>query len=250
MGLPGVLLNPRKAGGCRAPLSAAKGTGRQLTLAKIKHPNQRQHACCVPGRRLDSMKTKVATAVKFFVLIACVFLVISNTWGRAPQQDVGQVLNGRMNGGGSITTGTQAQGDYFAPPGTLLTHSFDVHCNVANEPNSLEIQVHQPNGAGGTFHMDQLVYSYCWDDPSFSPKSPAAPFDSMYGQGIGSYNGTAGFCADWAFTDQGEPGTNDRVGKLRVWNPFVAGDCSDGTFVFSSNAGHSLTSGNHQAHKD
>jgi hypothetical protein len=195
------------------------------------------------------MKTKVANAT-FFVLITCLFLVISNTWGWASQQVNEQVLNGRMTGGGSILLGTQVQGDYFAPPGTRLTHSFDLHCNVAGGPNSLEVNVHQPNGDGGLFHIDQLLYSFCWDDPAISPKSPSAPFNSMYGQGIGVYNGTAGYCADWAFTDEGEPGTNDRVGKLRVWNPFVAGDCSDGTFVFSSLAGHSLTQGNHQAHKD
>jgi hypothetical protein len=189
------------------------------------------------------MKTKAAPA-SFFVLVTCLFLVISNTWGS------GQVLSGRMTGAGSIFTGTQVQGDYFVPPGTQLTHGFELYCDTANGPNRLEVNVHQPNGDGGTFHMDQLVYSFCWDDPGINVDHPSAPFNSMYGQGIGAYNGNAGYCADWEFTDAGEPGTNDRVGKLRVWKPFVGGDCSDGTFVFSSNAGHFLANGNQQAHKE
>jgi hypothetical protein len=195
------------------------------------------------------MKTKLATAT-VFGLMTCLFLVSSNVWGRGFQVKSGQILAGRMTGAGNFFMGTQAQGDYFAPPGTRLTHSFEVHCNVADGPNSLEVNVHQPNGDGGLFHMDQLLYAFCWDDPAITSKPSSAPFNSIYGQGIGSYNGNAGYCADWAFTDQGEPGTNDRVGKLRVWSPFIAGDCSEGTFVFSSMAGHILTDGNYQAHKD
>jgi len=193
------------------------------------------------------MKTKAAAA-RFFVLMTSLFLVISNTWGWVPQGSP-QVLNGRMTGGGSIFTGTQDQGDFFAPPGTQLTHSFELYCDVTDGPNNLQVDVHLPNGDGGRFHMDQLLYSFCWDDPAIHPKSPSAPFDSMYGQGIGRYNGDAGYCADWGFTDAGT-GTNDQVLKLRVWKPFVAGDCRDGSFVFSTTAGHTLTHGNHQAHKD
>jgi hypothetical protein len=59
-------------------------------------------------------------------------------------------------------------------------------------------------------------------------------------------DGETGFCADWIFTDEGEPGTNDRIELLRIW---VCG--TDDLFFFSIlfDAGHPLAFGNHQAHR-
>jgi hypothetical protein len=196
------------------------------------------------------MKAKVA-ASGLFVLVTSFILMISNTWGWAPQpQGSPQFVDGRMTGNGSIVTGTQVQGDYFMPPGTQLAHDFDLHCDVTEGPNRLTLDIDPPQGRGGRYHLDKLLYSYCWNDPAISAATPSAPFNSMYGQGIGAYDGTAGYCADWEFVDAGDPKPNDRVGKLRVWKPYVAGDCSDGTFVLSSTAGHPLTHGKYETHKE
>jgi hypothetical protein len=163
-----------------------------------------------------------------------------------------RIFGGRMTGGGSIFTGTADEGDFFVEPGTRVTHGFELHCDMAVKPNNLQVNIHRPNGDGATFHLDRVVASYCYDSPDIKSGKPAAPFDSIYGQGIGRYNGTAGYCADWEFTDAGEPGSDDQILNLRIWEPGSPGNCgtSNGPMIFSSTAGHALTYGNHQAHKD
>ena len=115
------------------------------------------------------------------------------------------------------------------------------------------MQIHRPDGQGGTFHLDVLTAAYCYNSPTIDAGRPTAPFDSLFGQGMGRYNGTAGYCADWEFTDAGEPGTDDQIQSMRIWQPANPGDCSTnaaGPIIFASTAGHTLTYGNHQAHKD
>jgi hypothetical protein len=161
-----------------------------------------------------------------------------------------RVLEGRMTGGGSIFTD---ENDLWAPTGTRLTHGFELHCDPLDQPNNLEVEVHLPNGEGGRFHLDELTFAWCWDDPDIDPKPPNAPFDSYFGTGTGRYNGVPGYCADWEFTDAGEPGTNDRIRSMRIWKPQDVGNCShEEEFLFSIylEPGHTLTYGNHQAHRD
>jgi hypothetical protein len=163
-----------------------------------------------------------------------------------------RIFNGRMTGGGSIFLGGPEDGDYFVEPGTRLTHGFQLHCDLAITPNNLQVQIHRPNGEGGNFHLDRVHSVYCYDSPAINQGKPAAPFDSMYGQGTGRYNGADGYCADWEFTDAGEPGTEDSILHLRIWKAGSPGDCStsDGPMLFASTGGHTLTYGNHQAHID
>ena len=153
-----------------------------------------------------------------------------------------------MTGGGSVFTD---ENDLWAPPGTRITHGFELHCDQFVKPNNMEIQVHLPNGDGGRFHLDELTFAWCWDDTEIDSKPPVAPFDAYFGAGVGRYNGEAGYCADWEITDAGEPGTKDRIRAMRIWKPSGA-DCSlEEAFLFSIylEPGHELTFGNHQAHK-
>jgi hypothetical protein len=201
-------------------------------------------------------KSKRIVAAGCFVLATsfCFFFATSSTLGWVPQCAIDgscRILDGRMTGGGSIFMGTEAEGDFFVEPGTRITHGFQLHCDVNKGPNNLQIQIHRPNGEGGNFHLDHLNIVYCYDSPAIDQGKPAAPFDSLFAQGVGRYNGVAGYCADWEFTDAGEPGVDDQILSMRIWQPSTPGDCSGGVvpIILSSNAGHTLTYGNHQAHK-
>ncbi len=144
---------------------------------------------------------------------------------------------GRMTGGGSIFTSFPPD----TPGGIRVTHGFELHCNVNRKPNNLEI-----NWDGGNqFHLENLTFANCTDDPTITPNPPNAPFDTYEGKGTGRFNRQPGFCAEWIFTDAGEPGINDRIKKL------IIKDCSTGVPVLSVPGpnGHTLTYGNHQAHK-
>jgi hypothetical protein len=200
-------------------------------------------------------KGKCVTAVGL-VITASLFFATPYVMGWVPQCAIDgscRVLQGRMTGGGSIFMGTQADGDFFVEPGTRLTHGFELHCDITEGPNNLQVEIHRPDGQGGTFHMDHLTAAYCYNSPTINAGKPTAPFNSLFGQGTGRYNGTPGYCADWEFTDAGEPGTDDQIQSMRIWQPANPGDCSTnaaGPIVFASTAGHTLTYGNHQAHKD
>jgi hypothetical protein len=194
--------------------------------------------------------TKLTAAAGLVLGASLFFASYAGAWVPQCAIDGGcRVFAGRMTGGGSIFLGTEAEGDFYVEPGTRLTHGFELQCDIAVKPNNLQVNLHPPNGGeGATFHLDQLIASYCYDSPDINPGKPSSSFDSIYGQGIGRYNGTAGYCADWEFTDAGEPGSDDHILNMRIWSPTRPGDCSNGSMVFSSRGGHTLTYGNHQAH--
>jgi len=145
---------------------------------------------------------------------------------------------GRMTGGGSIFTDTNDTG---VPPGTRVTHGFELHCDKNKNPNNLEINIH--NVTDSQFHLETLTSAFCYDDPNISPNPPNAPFDTYVGTGTGKYNGVSGATAEWTFTDAGEPGVNDRIKRLKIT------DASGNVVLFVPEPGHTLTYGNHQAHK-
>ncbi len=144
---------------------------------------------------------------------------------------------GRMTGGGSILTSSPPD----TPGGIRITHGFELHCNVNKKPNNLEINIH--DSANSQFHLDNLTFANCTDDPTITPNPPNAPFDTYEGKGTGSYNRQPGATAEWIFTDAGEPGINDRIRKL------IIRDNSGAVVLFVPDPGHTLTYGNHQAHK-
>ena len=130
---------------------------------------------------------------------------------------------GRMTGGGSV----------FTSDGTRVTHGFELHCNIKNTPNNLEVNW----GPGNDFHLDTLTAAVCFNDPSISADPPAAGFNTLIGSGTGSYNGVTGAAAQFTFTDAGEPGTKD-FAKIVV---------KVGTTTVLSVSGN-LDHGNQQAH--
>src|SRR3989344_544107 len=106
-------------------------------------------------------------------------------------------LPGRMTGGGSV----------FTTDGTRVTHGFELHCDTADIPNRLEVNWNK----GNKFHLESLTSALCTNDPALDEEQPVAGFDTYKGTGTGRYNGVSGAIAEWTFTDDGEPGTNDHA---------------------------------------
>jgi len=135
---------------------------------------------------------------------------------------------GRMTGGGSI----------IEADGTRVTHGFEIHCDITDVPNTLE--VNWP--AADNFHMDTLTSAKCSDDPNIHQQPPkSAPFDTFVGTGTGKLNGVAGATISFTFVDAGEPGTSDMA-------TYVIKD-KDGNVVLNVPA-TLLTKGNQQTHTD
>ena len=152
---------------------------------------------------------------------------------------------GRMTGGGSVilTADDFVAGTGGNPDGIRVTHGFELYCSDTLRPNNLEINIHMPDGGRGQFHLETLEEANC--QGPIDPSPPPAPFYSFEGAGTGRFNGATGYCAAWRFTDQGEPGTEDEIYWLHVW------DCTEntGTVLMIVPTGHTLTFGNHQAHR-
>lgn len=186
------------------------------------------------------MSRKIGMFLAFPTLAIGLLLFADSSWGTPPPD--AEFVDGRMTGGGSVFTD---EDDFFVPAGTRVTHGFQLHCDATSTPNNLQVDIHLPDGGTSRFHLEELLLAACWNDPEAEPQPPIAPFDHYFGFGVGSLDGEAGYCADWIFTDEGEPGTEDRIELLRIW------DCETEEFFFSiiSEPGHPLTFGNHQAHR-
>jgi hypothetical protein len=144
------------------------------------------------------------------------------------------VKEGRLTGGGT-TPGTFDAGGMTLPVTVDIHQGLELHCDETQRPNNLEV-----NWDGGNhFRLDTLDSATCFDDPSKMPNPPPAGFDSYKGSGSGSCNGVPGATADWYFTDEGEPGTQDDVVSLSI-------TCADGSTVTA--AGQNNVQGNFQAH--
>lgn len=137
-----------------------------------------------------------------------------------PQE--GCFADGRMTGGGRLDLDM------------IVTHGFELHCDVDEVPNNLQV-----NWDGGNrFHLDELTRADCIDDPSINPRPPRAGFDLFEGGGTGSYNGEEGATIYFVLTDAGEPGSKDTARLL-------IRDAED-NIVLDVRA--NLDQGNHQAH--
>jgi hypothetical protein len=130
---------------------------------------------------------------------------------------------GRMTGGGSV----------FTADGTRVTHGFEIHCDVTDVPNTLEINWAPANN----FHMDVLDTAVCTQTPAIQAP-PDAPFDTFKGTGTGKLNGVPGATIEFTFVDGGEPGTKDTAAYL----------IKDSHGTVLSVGTTFLTKGNQQAH--
>jgi hypothetical protein len=131
---------------------------------------------------------------------------------------------GRMTGGGSV----------FTSAGIRVTHGFEIHCDVTDVPNNLEINW----DGGNNFHLDVLDTAVCTQTPAIQAP-PNAPFDTFKGTGTGKLNSVPGATIEFTFVDGGEPGTKDTATYL-IKN-------AQGTQLFVGTT--FLTKGNQQAHK-
>lgn len=129
----------------------------------------------------------------------------------------------RWTGGGTIGTNRDPR----------VTHGFELHCNVNQLPNNLEV-----NWGGDHFHLDVLTRAECKDDPAIVPTPPRAGCDTIHGWGDGKYNGVSGYHVEFIFTDAGEPGKVDWA-----WIKITG---SGGNTVMEVSG--FLQSGNQQAH--
>jgi hypothetical protein len=130
----------------------------------------------------------------------------------------------RWTGGGTIGTNRDPR----------VTHGFELHCNVNQLPNNLEV-----NWGGDHFHLDVLTQVECSDDPGFDPMPPRASCDTIHGWGEGKYNNHRGYLVEFIFTDAGEPGRGDWA-WIKITN-------SNGDPVMEVSG--FLKSGNQQAHR-
>jgi hypothetical protein len=129
----------------------------------------------------------------------------------------------RWTGGGTIGTNRDPR----------VTHGFELHCDVNQLPNNLEV-----NWGGDHFHLDVLTAVKCSDDPAIDPTPPRAGCDTIHGWGDGKYNGASGYHVEFIFTDAGEPGKVDWA-----WIHII--DSGNNTVMEVSGF---LKSGNQQAH--
>jgi len=136
-------------------------------------------------------------------------------------------IDGRMTGGGSV----------FMEDDTRVTHGFELHCDVSDMPNNL--QVNWGKGKeGNNFHLETLGSAICYDNSAIEPNPPTAGFDTYEGNGMGRYNGVSGATATWTFTDAGEPGKDDMATLVIV--------DVNGNIVLDVSG--NLNNGNQQAH--
>ena len=138
-----------------------------------------------------------------------------------------------MTGGGSIFAA-----EYGGQP--RITHGFELDCVPRRSDN---LQVNDP-GSGWSFHLGNVDYAICIDDPGIEPNPPDALFDTYVGEGTGicrNVGGESRNCwAAWTFTDGGEIG-----GCLRDTAIIEVRDYDDNLLIAISG---DVDCGNHQAH--
>ena len=93
-----------------------------------------------------------------------------------------------------------------------VTLGFDIQCDL-REPNNL--QVNWPDG--NKFHLVELIYAICTDDPKLNQKTPAVPFDTFTGEGTGRFNCVEGATINFIIVDQGEPAKSD-TGWIQIFD--------------------------------
>jgi hypothetical protein len=121
---------------------------------------------------------------------------------------------------------------------TDTTHGFELHCDVNELPNNLEINWNKRGRTSDKFHLESLTAVTCLDDPNLNPLPRPADFDTLIATGTGRLNNIAGATIELTFTDDGEPGKNDFAKVLiKDVNGNVVLDVSG-----------NLQFGNHQAH--
>jgi len=154
-----------------------------------------------------------------------VVCVTNDVYLAIDKSSCGEADDHRMTGGGSI---------FQDGTGIRFTHGFELHCDVNDLPNNLEI-----NWEGNQFHLTELLTAQCSDDPSIDEGQPQAGFDTFVGTGIGRLNGVDGASISFKLTDAGESGKIVDLFEFTI---------DDGLHPVIEASG-TLRKGNQQAHK-
>jgi len=122
-----------------------------------------------------------------------------------------------------------------------ITQGFELHCQTGagippDLPNNLEV-----NWSGNQFHLETLTSGVCTAEHMPSAPPPGTTFSDFYGRGTGRFNGQPGASALWHFDDEGEPGVNDHVYYLVIYD-------AQGDAVLSTSGVVTVSGGNFQAH--
>ncbi|MGI0057820.1 MAG: hypothetical protein ACREAK_10680 [Nitrosarchaeum sp.] len=142
---------------------------------------------------------------------------------------------GFFTGGGSVN----------APTYGKVTHGFELHCNSKLAPNNLNVSWKKPyTNKEEKFHLEELESAKCTDENPNAPPPiphPGPALDTYTGEGYGRYNGVCEAFATWTMNDKGEPGTNDEIISLKIY------DKKGGNLVLDINPALKLQKGgNHQ----
>jgi hypothetical protein len=144
-----------------------------------------------------------------------------------------------MTGGGRFDVSSNFAPSPQVTP-TLLTHGFEVHCDVTDRPNNIEVNWKDSAGVEHRFHMTDMVSAHCeWNPALGSPNPPPANFNTWVGSGTGKFDGTAGASIYAIFTDQGQPAAGKDPSTIVI-------RAADGTLVL--NWSGFLLAGAQQAH--
>jgi hypothetical protein len=142
---------------------------------------------------------------------------------------------GRMTGGGST----------FTSSGVRVTHGFQIHSTQPPQTVNNRLQI---NWAKKRFHLLTLTKVDGMDSANIDQGQPAAPIDTIYGEGYGWYNGKTPAGVKFTFVDAGEPGVNDTA-KYFIYLDGNNNHAYDSGETVVLNTGPSkLVYGNHQAH--
>lgn len=136
------------------------------------------HVVLLPGTPLTVDLTVARTSV------SCSKTTTTTTTPPPPPRPV----VGWMSGGGQLPGG--------------ITHSLVLPCTTTQTGPGPKLHVETPNGM---FDLTDLSTSECSQVGSAGPGNPAAGFNTLEGEGLGTCNGHRGVDATFTFTDGGEP---------------------------------------------
>jgi hypothetical protein len=135
---------------------------------------------------------------------------------------------GRMTGGGSIIC---------PAPIYRVTFGYELHCQLEGQPVSVPNNLEVNFSGGDNFHLTQLTQAVC-SGPAAT--TPTAPFDTITGEGTGTFNGQAA-TIQFTLVDNAEPGAGRDTARFVI-------STAGGQQVL--NCGPlTLEGGNNQAHR-
>ena len=93
-------------------------------------------------------------------------------------------------------------------------HQLDIRCDPSSTKKQ-QLKVEWRDGTGKhRFELSSLSYLFCGDDPGITPKKKPKShetFDTLYGEGTGTFDKVSGALVSFTASDAGERGTSDYI---------------------------------------